>query len=111
MWRLYILVFRGEERFDDEVRHHLHESPRSMVVPLTILAVLSIVGGWVGIPEVTGFRNLLAGYLAPVLGAGGEAARAATHAPALQGVLMSVLALVAGSGLVLGWGLYRRRPE
>src|SRR5258706_8100664 len=48
MWRLYTLVFRGEERFSEEARHHLHESPRTMTVPLAVLAVLAVVGGWVG---------------------------------------------------------------
>ncbi len=47
MTRLYILVFRGEERFSDEARHHLHESPRSMTAPLVVLAVLSFAGGWI----------------------------------------------------------------
>jgi len=111
MWRLYVLVFRGEERFDDEVRHHLHESPRSMIVPLAVLAVLAIAGGWVGIPEVAGFRNLLAGYLAPVLGAGEEAARAAPHAPLFEVVMMIVSTVIAAFGLVLGWVFYERRPE
>ena len=50
MFRLMFLAFYGEERFSDETRHHLHESPRSMTVPLMVLAVLSIVGGFVGLP-------------------------------------------------------------
>jgi len=109
MWRLYTLVFRGEERFDDEVRHHLHESPRTMIVPLAVLAVLSIAGGWVGMPEVTGFRNLFEGYLAPVFEASEGAA--ALHPPGLELGLMVVSVVIAGFGLFLGWVFYERRPE
>jgi NADH-quinone oxidoreductase subunit L len=46
MGRLVFLVFFGEERFSDDVRKHLHESPKVITVPLTILAVLSVVAGF-----------------------------------------------------------------
>jgi NADH-quinone oxidoreductase subunit L len=49
MFRLLFLTFYGESRVSQEAEHHLHESPASMTVPLVILALLSIVGGWVGI--------------------------------------------------------------
>ncbi len=50
MFRLIFLTFYGQERFAEEARHHLHESPASMIVPLLILGVLSVVGGFVGLP-------------------------------------------------------------
>src|SRR5213593_1893568 len=46
MFRLVFLTFSGEERMDEHTRRHLHESPASMTVPLVILAVLSVLGGW-----------------------------------------------------------------
>jgi NADH-quinone oxidoreductase subunit L len=49
MFRLLFLTFHGESRVSPEAEHHIHESPSSMTVPLVILALLSIVGGWVGI--------------------------------------------------------------
>lgn len=54
MMRLYLLTFEGKTRASDEVKHHIHESPSSMTVPLLILAVLSIVGGYMGVPEFMG---------------------------------------------------------
>ncbi len=51
MTRLMALTFWGQERFDKK-HHHPHESPYSMLIPLIALAVLSIVGGWLGIPHV-----------------------------------------------------------
>jgi len=52
MFRLLFVTFTGKFRGTHEQEHHLHESPALMTVPLIILAVLSIIGGFVGIPEV-----------------------------------------------------------
>jgi NADH-quinone oxidoreductase subunit L len=110
MTRLYILVFLGRERFGEEVRHHLHESPRSMTVPLAVLAFLSFTGGWVGIPNVLlpALGNRFERYLAPVFGTHGEAA---AHAPLLEIGLMALSFVVAVIGIFVGWVFYERRPE
>jgi len=42
---------------DAETKHHVHESPKSMTVPLMVLAVLSVIGGYVGIPQIFGGTN------------------------------------------------------
>jgi len=52
MFRLYYLTFHGKFRGTHEQEHHLHESPKSMTIPLIVLAVLSVVGGFIGIPEL-----------------------------------------------------------
>jgi len=52
MFRLFFLTFLGDFRGTEEQKHHLHESPISMILPLMILAVLSIGGGLLNIPEV-----------------------------------------------------------
>ena len=49
MFRLLFLTFHGQSRVDHEVEHHIHESPRAMTIPLMVLAVLSVVGGWIGV--------------------------------------------------------------
>lgn len=54
MLRLYIRTFEGETRMGEETKHHVHESPPSMIIPLLILAVLSVVGGYIGVPEFMG---------------------------------------------------------
>ncbi len=72
MFRLLFLTFFGEFRGTEEQRHHLHESPWLMTIPLIILAVLSIVGGWMGIPHgiaySLGIHKSIDTYLQPVLG-------------------------------------------
>ncbi len=51
MTRLMVMTFHGRNRTGDDARSHLHEAPAVMWVPLAILAVLSVVGGWINIPE------------------------------------------------------------
>jgi NADH-quinone oxidoreductase subunit L len=67
MFRLYFYVFTGNFRGTEEQKQHLHESPASMTLPLIVLAILAIVGGYVGLPEVFSEHHLLAEYLNPVL--------------------------------------------
>src|SRR5690606_18367077 len=57
MFRAYYLTFHGEFRGTEEQKHHLHESPKSMTVPLIVLAVLSIVGGFINLPHFIGHGN------------------------------------------------------
>lgn len=66
MFRLFFLTFSGQTRAKEEVTHHIHESPGSMTTPLICLAVLSAVGGFMGIPEVLGGTHGLKNFLAPV---------------------------------------------
>lgn len=54
MMRLYLLTFEGEARASGEVKQLIHESPSSMTLPLIILAVLSVIGGYMGVPEFMG---------------------------------------------------------
>ena len=68
MFRLYFITFTGKFRGTEEQAHHVHESPMAMVLPLIILAVLSIVGGLIGIPEVFMKEgDQLGAFLAPVI--------------------------------------------
>jgi len=54
MMRLYFLTFEGKTRMEDKVKSNIHESPGSMTIPLIILAVLSVIGGYLGFPEFMG---------------------------------------------------------
>jgi NADH-quinone oxidoreductase subunit L len=97
MFRLWFLAFWGKSRSEDA---HPHESPWSMRVPLLILALLSICGGWIGIDLSNGWGNVVnmdrfSGFLAPVFGA-----RAATSGGEIE-LYLSVLAV----GLALLGGL------
>ncbi|MDQ3019163.1 MAG: NADH-quinone oxidoreductase subunit L [Bacteroidota bacterium] len=65
MFRLVVLTFYGKPRYDEK-HVHPHESPSTMTVPLIILAILSIVGGFIGVPEVYGMHTYLKEWLEPV---------------------------------------------
>lgn len=114
MFRLYYLVFHNTERFD---RHHIpHESPAVMTVPLIVLAVLSAIGGLLGIPAVLSggtIPHLLEGWLEPVFAPGASLlARHTAHAShALEYALMAVSLIVALSGIALATRLYRRESN
>lgn len=67
MFRLYTLTFLGKFRGTHEQEHHLHESPFAITLPLIILALLAVIGGFVGIPEVFAHgAHRLEAFLAPV---------------------------------------------
>ena len=54
MFRAYYLTFHGEFRGTEEQKHHLHESPANMTIPLIVLAVLSVLGGFINLPHFIG---------------------------------------------------------
>jgi NADH-quinone oxidoreductase subunit L len=97
IFRLIFSVFHGPTRVEPKAASHLHESPAVMTVPLLILAGLSAVVGFAGIP-VHGL-NFIEHFLSPVLAGPG------VHAEGAEGgelfVLLMVLSVLAG---LLGWG-------
>ncbi len=88
MTRLYVLVFFGESRLSEEAGSHVHESPLVMILPLVILAVASLAGGWFGVPV----------HLETAHGEG-----ASSVSPA---VIMALSLLIAGVGAFLGYRKY-----
>ena len=79
MFRLFFVTFWGENRSDPEVAHHIHESPQVMTMPLVVLAILSVVGGYFTLPELLSplyghahpHVSPLVKYLPTLLGLGG----------------------------------------
>jgi NADH-quinone oxidoreductase subunit L len=66
MFRLIYLTFYSRPRMSHEVEHHIHESPKSMTMPLVVLAVCSIFAGWLGWPHSLGGSDHFAKFLDPV---------------------------------------------
>jgi NADH-quinone oxidoreductase subunit L len=111
MFRLYVLTFRGPSRLTPEAEHHLHESPPAMIVPLAILAVLSIVGGFVGPPMIPG-GHPFERWLAPVFAAAGPAGEPPHEvARTVEWALMALSVGVAAAGIWLAFRMYLRQPE
>jgi NADH-quinone oxidoreductase subunit L len=111
MFRLMALTFWGPSRVAPEV--HPHESPRSMTSVLVLLAVLSVVGGWVGISFVPGW-NQFAAFLAPVFADAEHIELTAHHgeaAPNLAWILAAVSLATAILGIWAAVTAYLRRPQ
>ncbi|WP_426669225.1 NADH-quinone oxidoreductase subunit L [Mucilaginibacter sp. McL0603] len=99
MFRMLYLTFYGKFRGTTEQEHHLHESPPSMTVPLVALAILSIIGGFIGIPEVLGGHHWLEHFLAPVFAASNTLLPEAHLASSTEMTLM--IASVSGAVIAL----------
>ncbi len=98
MFRMLFLTFYGNFRGTHDQEHHLHESPVSMTIPLIVLAVLSAIGGLIGIPEVLGGDHWLARFLGPVFEASSQLSDKAHLNHNTEYMLMAIsvaLALVA----------------
>ncbi len=110
MFRLWFKTFFGEERFkeaphdahghDSHASHGVHESPWVMLLPLVVLGILSLVGGWGHVA----FGN----FLDPVFGVPVEAATAASHG--LELTLVAISLLVVATGFFFAWFFYYKKP-
>ncbi len=104
MFRLTYLTFYGESRVDHHTLEHIHESPPVMLVPLMILAVLSLIGGIPGIPPEHGWFHT---FLSPVTGGGGGEHEASAGTTVM---LMGVATLIALTGWLIAHYLYTVKP-
>jgi NADH-quinone oxidoreductase subunit L len=110
MFRLIFLTFFGKPRYDER-KVHVHESPWSMLGPLVVLAVLSIIGGWFALPAFFQGPDYFANFLAPIFG-GRESAEAAGEAAAhqLELILAGVAVTAALIGLGVAYWMYLKKP-
>jgi NADH-quinone oxidoreductase subunit L len=95
-FRLIFLTFHGKFRGTHEQEHHLHESPKTMTVPLMLLCVGAVAAGWVGIPEVVGGGAHFTEFMKPVLG---HTEGHGTHAEEWMVMIVSIVAGFSGIGL------------
>jgi NADH-quinone oxidoreductase subunit L len=109
MFRLYAMTFLGKFRGTHEQEHHLHESPKAITIPLIILAILSVVGGWIGIPEVFmhgGHR--LEAFLAPVFAQSNALTEKHHLSHTTEYMLMGVSVVAALAALVFAWSKFSK---
>ena len=138
MFRLWFKTFFGEPRFDESASldlhgaavharssstltleaddqggtmHSVHESSWIMLLPLVLLAILSVAGGWVGIPAALGGNNQIEHFLDPVFanGTAGEGIAAMTG-HGLELVLAVISVLVALVGFYIAYVFYYEKP-
>ncbi|TLY23330.1 MAG: NADH-quinone oxidoreductase subunit L [Nitrospirae bacterium] len=99
IFRLLFVAFHGESRVDPHYRWHIDESPPVMTAPLVILAVLSIITGYLGIPE----------FIRPVLP--GPLEMGASHEGLAAAGLMLLATLLGLGGIATAYVFYVKSPE
>lgn len=111
MFRLLFMTFHGKPRMSKNIESHVHESPRSILIPLIVLSILSIVGGFIGFPAYSAINS----FLAPVIGDGhhgmahgGEAHHASFN---LMYTMMGVSTGIAILGIIMAFVMYILKPE
>lgn len=109
MFRLYFLAFFGDPRAGKHAMDHIHESPSTITVPLTILAILSILGGFMGVPEALGGGHWLEEFLAPVFAASAGAAEGPQLTHAMEYMLMVFVVSLTVVVIIVAYIVYIRR--
>ncbi|MBF0456369.1 MAG: NADH-quinone oxidoreductase subunit L [Nitrospirae bacterium] len=115
-FRVLFLAFHGTFRGTEEQKHHLHESPSSMTIPLIVLSVGAVVAGYAGVPHLLGGHDWIAGFLGKVAGLVPDHGEGTTHiheegALALEWTAMAVSVAVAVAGISAAAFFYLKRPE
>ena len=109
MFRLYGMTFLGKFRGTHDQEHHLHESPDAITFPLIILALLAVVGGWVGIPEIfIHGGHKLETFLAPVFAQSTAMAQKAALNHSTEWMLMIVSVSLSLIALIYAWRKFSR---
>jgi NADH-quinone oxidoreductase subunit L len=138
MFRLWFKTFFGPEHFEEHTdlhdhgaavhaysgshsvmvadpeeshKHNVHESPWIMLGPLVILAVLSVIGGWVGVPAAMSGHDEIGHFLDPVFASGGAAETAATTSHGSELGLALVSVLVVAIGFYIAYIFYYKKPR
>jgi len=123
MGRLVVLTFFSKPRMSHEVEHHIHESPKSMTIPLVILAFCSIFAGWLGLPHSLGGSDRFAKFLEPVFAREEQVLQAEEpakfaaaekeqeHTSPMEYALMGLSVAAAFAGLGMAWKAYNRSDK
>jgi NADH-quinone oxidoreductase subunit L len=113
MFRLVFMTFYGKERMVEKAKKHLHESPAVITIPLIVLGILSVIGGYVGVPELMGGVNRIHHFLDPVFGGtiAAQGIETGHYSHAFEWGLVALTIGLAFCGFVAAFVLYLKRPE
>lgn len=104
MFRLLYLTFYRKFRGTHEQEHHLHESPKTMTIPLIVLAILSVVGGVLGLPEFWGATNWMHHHLDSIIVQKNPSILNHTK----EWTLMAIAVLSAGATIFFAYMVYMK---
>jgi NADH-quinone oxidoreductase subunit L len=111
MFRLVFMTFFGECRINPKVKEYLHESPLVITIPLMVLGLLAVVGGYLGMPKLMGMLpNYFEHWLDPVFELaneyGKQYAHMHEHSHALEWGLMGMSVVIAVIGITIAFTMY-----
>ncbi len=104
MFRMLFLTFFGKFRGTHDQEHHLHESPPSMTFPLIVLAILSVLGGFLGLPEFWGTPNWMHHQIGEVLQRKGHSISMLSHE--VEWILMALAVVAAGASIYFTYMMF-----
>ena len=108
MSRLVFLTFFGKSRVEPELERHIHESPKVMTIPLSVLAILAAIGGFVGVPSLLGGSNHFEHFLAPVFEASTKHLHFAEVSHGTEFLLMGISVVMGLLGIFIAYLMYIR---
>ncbi|MDP1843564.1 MAG: NADH-quinone oxidoreductase subunit L [Sediminibacterium sp.] len=109
MFRLYTLTFLGNFRGTHEQAHHLHESPSAMTIPLIVLAVLSVVGGFIGIPAAfIENSHWLEHFLAPIFASSAQLKEAHHLSHQQEYIMMGTATILIAAVILYAVNTYKK---
>jgi len=112
MFRLLYMTFHGSWRGRRDQEDHLHESPKVMTMPLAVLGVLSVIGGWIMIPHILGGGMQFEHFLHPVFKFAHEfAGEYAHHSIAMEYLAMAISVALAIGGILFARAWYIKNPN
>jgi NADH-quinone oxidoreductase subunit L len=116
MFRMLFMTFYGESHVDHHTEHHIHESPKSMTIPLMVLAAGSVVAGWVGIPPWLHGSNIIEHWLEPVfepipIAVTAAAARTTHFSEGVEAGMAAVSVAIALVGIYIAFSTYYRKSD
>jgi NADH-quinone oxidoreductase subunit L len=107
MFRLYATTFLGSFRGTPHQEHNLHESPKAMTYPLIVLAILSVIGGFIGVPEILHGSHQLKSFLSTSITT--EKAHHLDHST--EWVLMGISVAIAALAILFSINKFSKKPE
>lgn len=112
MFRLYATTFKGQFRGTEEQQHHLHESPSAMTIPLVVLAILSVIGGFVGVPEfmMQGAHSLKE-FLNPIFAASYTKLRLHEVSHSTEWMLAGISSFLVIGVMLFAWNKFSKKPD
>jgi len=110
MFRMLFMTFCGKSNMTKHVEEHVHESPMNILIPLLVLAFLSILGGFIGFPTASAINS----FLAPVIGGGHGMVDGGSLHHASNSLMFSMMGISTGiavAGILLAYLMYIKNPD